>query len=145
MNAITRTLGGLMMGAILFTACTSTSTQPASVTLPNTQVLNMVSDAGGFDDKSFNESGYAGLTAAESDLGIEIATKEQLKNVEGGLDLLDVRCHPSDGMMMVVLKIRPRVEGQAKTALMMFRTICRKRFLERGAPIPRDHLATETD
>ena len=51
-------------------------------------------------------------------LGIEIATKEQLKNVEGGLDLLDVRCHPSAGMMMVVLKIRPRVEGQAKTALM---------------------------
>lgn len=51
-------------------------------------------------------------------LGIEIATKEQLKNVEGGLDLLDVRCHPSAGMMMLVLKIRPRVEGQAKTALM---------------------------
>ena len=37
---------------------------------------------------------------------------------EGGLDLLDVRCHPSGGMMMVVLKMRPRVEGQAKTALM---------------------------
>lgn len=36
----------------------------------------MVSDAGGFDDKSFNESGYAGLTAAESELGIEIATAE---------------------------------------------------------------------
>ena len=51
-------------------------------------------------------------------LGIEMATKEHLKNVEGGLDLLDVRCHPAGGMMMVVLKIRPRVEGQAKTALM---------------------------
>ena len=51
-------------------------------------------------------------------LGIEIATKEHLKNVEGGLELLDVRCHPSAGMMMVVLKMRPRVEGQAKTALM---------------------------
>lgn len=51
-------------------------------------------------------------------LGIEMATKEHLKNVEGGLDLLDVRCIPSAGMMMVVLKIRPRVEGQAKTALM---------------------------
>ena len=34
---------------------------------------------------------------------------------------------------------------QAKLAFKMFRTICRKRFLERGAPIPRDHLATETD
>lgn len=51
-------------------------------------------------------------------LGVEIATKEQLKNVEGGLELLDVRCHPAAGMMMLVLKLRPRVEGQAKTALM---------------------------
>ncbi len=57
-------------------------------------------------------------TQGTMSLGIEIATKEQLRNVEGGLDLLDVRCHPSAGMMMLVLKIRPRVEGQAKTALM---------------------------
>ncbi len=57
-------------------------------------------------------------TQATMALGIEIATKEQLKTVEGGLDLLDVRCHPSAGMMMLVIKIRPRVEGQAKTALM---------------------------
>lgn len=57
-------------------------------------------------------------TQATMALGIEIATKEQLKTVEGGLDLLDVRCHPSAGMMMLVIKLRPRVEGQAKTALM---------------------------
>ncbi len=57
-------------------------------------------------------------TQGTMSLGIEIATKEQLRNVEGGLDLLDVRCHPSAGMMMLVLKMRPRVEGQAKTALM---------------------------
>lgn len=57
-------------------------------------------------------------TQGTMSLGIEIATKEHLKNVEGGLDLLDVRCHASAGMMMVVLKMRPRVEGQAKTALM---------------------------
>lgn len=57
-------------------------------------------------------------TQGTMSLGIEIATKEQLRNVEGGLDLIDVRCHASAGMMMVVLKMRPRVEGQAKTALM---------------------------
>ncbi|MCR9247133.1 MAG: glycosyltransferase family 2 protein [bacterium] len=34
---------------------------------------------------------------------------------------------------------------QAKTAWKMFCTICRKRFLERGSPIPRDHLAPESD
>lgn len=31
----------------------------------------MVSDAGGFDDKSFNETAYAGLTKAKADLGVE--------------------------------------------------------------------------
>ena len=51
-------------------------------------------------------------------LGVEVATRDHLRNVEGGLDLLDVRCHPAAGMMMLVVKLRPRVEGQAKTALM---------------------------
>ena len=41
-----------------------------------------------------------------------------MKNVEGGLDLLDLRCLGLAGMMAVVVKLRPRVEGQAKTALM---------------------------
>jgi basic membrane protein A len=36
----------------------------------------MVSDSGGFDDKSFNESGHQGLEAAKGDLGIEVATAE---------------------------------------------------------------------
>lgn len=51
-------------------------------------------------------------------LGIEVATKEHLRNVEGGLDVLDVRMVTSAGAMMLVIKLRPRVEGQAKTALM---------------------------
>lgn len=36
----------------------------------------MVSDSGGFDDKSFNESGFNGLSAAEDALGIEVTTQE---------------------------------------------------------------------
>ncbi len=36
----------------------------------------MVSDAGGFDDKSFNQSGYEGLTAAVDELGIQEKTAE---------------------------------------------------------------------
>ncbi|MBK5238420.1 MAG: BMP family ABC transporter substrate-binding protein, partial [Actinomycetales bacterium] len=30
----------------------------------------MVSDAGGFDDKSFNQSGYEGLSSAAAALGV---------------------------------------------------------------------------
>ncbi|WRS29142.1 BMP family ABC transporter substrate-binding protein [Actinomycetaceae bacterium MB13-C1-2] len=36
----------------------------------------MVSDQGGFDDKSFNQSGHDGLTKAEKELGVEIAQAE---------------------------------------------------------------------
>ncbi len=36
----------------------------------------MVSDSGGFNDKSFNESGYNGLKDAEESLGIKTATAE---------------------------------------------------------------------
>ncbi|MGO1383566.1 MAG: BMP family lipoprotein [Arachnia sp.] len=41
----------------------------------------MVSDAGGFDDKSFNETAYAGLMQAKDELGIE--TGEIESNSEG--------------------------------------------------------------
>lgn len=36
----------------------------------------MVSDEGGFDDKSFNQSGYEGLTKAAKELGVEISETE---------------------------------------------------------------------
>src|SRR5699024_1815036 len=36
----------------------------------------MVSDEGGFDDASFNESGHNGLTKAEEELGIDIREAE---------------------------------------------------------------------
>ncbi|SEJ33641.1 BMP family lipoprotein [Demequina mangrovi] len=47
----------------------------------------MVSDAGGFDDKSFNQTGYEGLLAAEADLGIEINTAQSADGNEYGPNL----------------------------------------------------------
>ncbi|NQU71211.1 MAG: UbiD family decarboxylase [Rhodospirillales bacterium] len=57
-------------------------------------------------------------TQATTALGIEVATRQHIINVEGGLDLLDVKCIESSGLMAIIIKLRPRVEGQAKTALM---------------------------
>jgi UbiD family decarboxylase len=57
-------------------------------------------------------------TQATTALGIEVATREHIKNVEGGLDLLDVRSIRESGLLAIVIKLRPRFEGQAKTALM---------------------------
>jgi 2,5-furandicarboxylate decarboxylase 1 len=49
---------------------------------------------------------------------VETVLHDHLKNVEGGLDILDVRSLGIAGLMAVVIKLRPRVEGQAKTALL---------------------------
>ncbi len=49
---------------------------------------------------------------------IDMLLWDHLKNIEGGLDLLDLRCLGIAGMMAVIIKLRPRVEGQAKTALL---------------------------
>jgi UbiD family decarboxylase len=57
-------------------------------------------------------------TQSTTGMGIEIATMEHLSRVDGGLDLLDVRMLTVSGLMTLVIKIRPRVEGQAKIALM---------------------------
>ena len=60
------------------------------------------------------------VTDAQSTMGIgvEVATKHHLKDVEGGLDLMDVRAVTESGDMMLILKMRPRHPGQTKTALM---------------------------
>ena len=57
-------------------------------------------------------------TQSTTGLGIEVATMEHLRKVDGGMDLLDLRCLTISGLMMLVLKMRPKAEGQAKVALM---------------------------
>jgi 2,5-furandicarboxylate decarboxylase 1 len=51
-------------------------------------------------------------------LAAEALTFAHIRNIEGGLDILDVRCPLAAAAQVVVIKLRPRVEGQAKTALM---------------------------
>lgn len=71
----------LVAGALTLTACASAPDNSSGGTGTGTQAASdfkacMVSDAGGFNDKSFNESGYDGLQQAKTDLGIETATQE---------------------------------------------------------------------
>lgn len=44
----------------------------------------MVSDAGGFDDQSFNEAAYSGMIAAEEALGIETAEAQSSSDADYG-------------------------------------------------------------
>ena len=57
-------------------------------------------------------------TQALVSTAIDMLLWDHLKNVEGGLDLIDLRCLGIAGMMAVIIKLRPRIEGQAKTALL---------------------------
>jgi len=73
------TLSGLALvgaSALLLAGCAAapeddTTAEPALDFLPC-----MVSDFGGFDDKSFNQLGFEGLTAAADDLGVEYKTAQ---------------------------------------------------------------------
>lgn len=60
----------------------SSSAAPESSAAPSSEAPTagykacMISDAGGFDDRSFNETAYAGIIAAEASQGIEVLALE---------------------------------------------------------------------
>ena len=58
-----------------------------------------VSDAGGWDDKSFNESAYNGLKAAQSKLGIQINTAESSSDTDF---VPNVEAMVSDGCTLII-------------------------------------------
>jgi 3-octaprenyl-4-hydroxybenzoate carboxy-lyase len=51
-------------------------------------------------------------------LALELLTAAHLANIEGGLDLQDLACVPGSGHQILAISLRPRVPGQAKTALL---------------------------
>ena len=67
----------------------------------------------------FAGDGGAALAALTARAGqVESAITGHLANVEGGIDVAAVRCYPLSGNRIVAIGIRPRMEGQSKTALM---------------------------
>lgn len=51
-------------------------------------------------------------------LAAEALVAQHIRNIEGGIDVLDISCAAAAGGLVVVIKLRGRVEGQTKTALM---------------------------
>ncbi|WP_028659572.1 BMP family lipoprotein [Nocardioides insulae] len=84
MRRITKISAVLSAGlfSLAATACTSDGGDTASEGENSDFKACMVSDSGGFDDKSFNETSLAGQDAAEEDLGIETATVESAGDSE---------------------------------------------------------------
>lgn len=95
-------IGALVAASVLaLGACSAapeaeTSTTPDATKSATTPVESvdykacMVSDAGGFDDKSFNQSGSDGLERAAAELGVEItkAESKDANDYQGNLDAM---------------------------------------------------------
>ena len=86
MKSITRALALAGAGALTLAACGTAPEETAggggsdAGGASSDYKACMVSDAGGWDDKSFNESSYNGLLAAEKKLGIQQQTAESTSN-----------------------------------------------------------------
>lgn len=62
--------------------------------------------------------GAPGDLAGTLALAAEALVAAHIRNIEGGIDFIDIVCPPAAGGQVVVVKLRGRVEGQTKTALM---------------------------
>ncbi|ROS76951.1 BMP family protein [Cellulomonas sp. PhB143] len=83
MKRATKVTALAALSTLALTACGSAPDEPSasgSAAAGSDFKACMVSDAGGFDDKSFNESGYNGLQDAKDELGIQVATAESQSN-----------------------------------------------------------------
>lgn len=67
--------------ALLLTGCGAAPTANSTATATASDYTGcIVSDSGGFDDQSFNQSSYEGLKKAEKDLGIKVSQAESKTN-----------------------------------------------------------------
>ena len=89
MKTLTRIVAVAGVATLALTACSSGSKPSSDSGSTSSASSNgasfkacAVSDAGGWDDKSFNESAYNGLKSAQSKLGIQINTAESSSSAD---------------------------------------------------------------
>jgi len=92
--------GLLAAGALALAGCATpppAATSSASATVPQSDFKAcMVSDAGGFDDKSFNETSYNGLLRARDELGVqtgEIQSQNASDYAQNVKAMVDAKCN----------------------------------------------------
>jgi len=88
--------------ALVLTGCASapeTPTTPSDEPAGSDFYACMVSDQGGFDDKSFNQLGKVGLDRAASELGIEVNTAQSTTEDDYGPN---IEAMVNDGCDMIV-------------------------------------------
>ena len=89
------TIGGLALvgtSALLLAGCAAAPAAPTTTAKASNFIPCMVSDLGGFDDKSFNQLGFEGLTEAADKLGVKPITTQSdaetdyAPNIQGLVD-----------------------------------------------------------
>ncbi|MFJ2618751.1 BMP family protein [Glutamicibacter sp. NPDC087344] len=75
------------ISALALTACGAAPEETAPQAENSDYTGCIVSDSGGFDDQSFNESSYRGLKNAEKDLGIQTKEAESKSNADFATNL----------------------------------------------------------
>ena len=77
----------LGISALALSACGAAPEESSSAGQYPDYVGCIVSDSGGFDDQSFNESSFRGLKNAEKDLGIQTKDAESKSNADFATNL----------------------------------------------------------
>jgi len=80
-----RVMSGIALigtSAIVLAGCAAAPTDGGDTAAPVDFLPCMVSDAGGFDDKSFNQLGFEGITEAAAEIGVEAITVESASETD---------------------------------------------------------------
>lgn len=75
----------------------------------------MVSDQGGWDDQSFNQSGHEGLMRAESELGVEVNAVESTADADYGPNIDSLIADGCTYIIGVGFLLEPAIETAAKS------------------------------
>ena len=121
MKSITRALALVGAGALTLAACGTAPEETAGAGggsdaggAGSDYKACMVSDAGGWDDKSFNESSYNGLLAAEENLGIQKQTAESTSDSDFAPNINNMVTEGCDLIITVGFLLAPATGAAAQ-------------------------------
>ena len=121
MKSITRALALVGAGALTLAACGTAPEETAGAGggsdaggAGSDYKACMVSDAGGWDDKSFNESSYNGLLAAEENLGIQKQTAESTSDSDFAPNINNMVTEGCDLVITVGFLLAPATGAAAQ-------------------------------
>jgi basic membrane protein A len=91
----------------------TTSGTDSNSTAANNYLACMVSDQGGFEDKSFNQSGFEGLQKAQSELGVQIKSAESKNASDFAPNLASMKTQNCDLTFTVGYMLADATKAQA--------------------------------